>query len=195
MTLMSLPPRNLLSVFCLALVVVGMPLASAEEGVSLLEPGQPSMGWVFDNGQEYPGAKGGLVAVESSSPEGGDVLRLTGDFSEGGAYVQMLRDVSAGEVGGLVFKVKASNVDRMKLRLIDETGQCFQSNPIMLGEGSWQEVNVDIADIAKGEHWGGAADGIWHGALSKVGILLSSKGSVPEASIEFSDIRTLPVTK
>ena len=32
----------------------------AQEAVSLMKPGQPRMGWSFDNGQEFPGAKGGL---------------------------------------------------------------------------------------------------------------------------------------
>jgi len=191
-----LPPRNLFQILYLALAVLGLPLASAaEEGVSLLESGQPSMGWTFDNGQEFPGAKGSLVAAESSAPEGGDVLRLYGDFSEGGVYVQMLRDVSAGEIVGIVFKVKATNTDRMTVRLIDGSGQCHQTRPIMLGTDSWQEVKIDIADLAGGEHWGGEDDGVWHGALSKVGVLLMNKGGLPDSSVEFSDIRTVPVTK
>ena len=32
--------------------------ALAQEPVALIDPGKPAGGWVFDNGREFPGARG-----------------------------------------------------------------------------------------------------------------------------------------
>ena len=67
----------------------------AEQDVQLLAPDKPAMGWNFDNGKEFPGAKGTLTVDPEVKHDGRESLRLIGDFSGGGNYVQMGRDVSA----------------------------------------------------------------------------------------------------
>lgn len=177
------PSRGTLLALLLALAPV-----HAADPVSLLDQGAPGLGWVFDNGQEFAGATGQLTVVDGEPKAGESVLRLSGNFSAGGSYVQMLRDLSFGEVSKIVLKVRPENTATLVVRLIDETGQCHQK-PFPIIPGEWQEVEIDPTATAGGEHWGGAEDGAWHGAPAKISILLTNKPEDPEPIVDFAEIR------
>ena len=53
----------------------------AQSATSLIQPSQSQGGWRFDNGQEFPGAKGPLFLSESEF-RGQPVLTLHADFPE-----------------------------------------------------------------------------------------------------------------
>ncbi len=157
--------------------------------VPLIDPAAPISGWKFDNGQEFPGAKGSLTADPAVLRDGKPSLRLVSDLSAGGNYVSMSREVSQLklEVESVSFWLKAPKVDRLTLRLIDDGDRCHQ---ISLGfdkpTDDWRLVSFPIQrffekrgtaeavqGITKYESWGGAKnrpDG-WEGILRTIVIL------------------------
>src|SRR5262249_49387276 len=146
----------------------------AEQDVQLLVPDKPAMGWTFDNGREFPGAKGTLAVDPDVKHDGRESLRLIGDFSGGGNYVQMGRDVTAlhCELSGLSFWLRAPGMKRLTMRLIDGTSQCHQIDlqlePV---SDDWRMVSFPVErffatrgtaeavkSVARYENWGGKKD-------------------------------------
>lgn len=119
--------------------------------------------WQLNLGWEFPGAKGALEVVEQDDRH---CLRLSGDFEEGGAYVGMdrsLRGLEVEAVSSIRLRMKSDNVEKYGLRFVDATGQCHQRKGMQLTpDGQWHEVVFRPAEVAGGEHWGGANDGEWH---------------------------------
>lgn len=173
-----------------ALVVVVVASLLAARAGELFEEGQQSLGWVFENGQEFAGATGQLTELPGNPDSVSARLRLAGDFSGGGNYVQMLREVSVGEVEKIVLKVRSENTPALVIRLNDETGQCHQ-RAIAIGLGEWQDLELTPSEIAGAEHWGGADDGVWHGAPTKMAILIMNKPEEPQPVVEFAEIRAV----
>jgi hypothetical protein len=124
-------------------------------------------GWKFIGGEEFPGAKGSLSHDSSRSHGGKASFKLEADFRGGGAYVGSWKELQPGlpDVEEFRLWVQARNVDRLGVRVVDETGQCHQKAvglPAGAGDG-WREVALKVRDLVGGEHWGGANDGAWHG--------------------------------
>ena len=134
-------------------------------------------GWKFVGGEEFPGAKGSLTLDPKAGVDGGAGLRLDADFRGGGVYVGCWRDLtSAGlpEITGFRLQVRAANVKRLGVRLVDQTGQCHQG-AVDLPAGSadgWRELVIPVSAIVGGEHWGGVNDGVWHGVPKGLGLNL-----------------------
>ena len=82
------------------------------EQVPLIDPAEPAKDWKFDNGQEFPGAKGSLTLDPAVVRDGKPALRLIADLTGGGNYVQMSREVSQLklEVESVSFWLKAPKV-------------------------------------------------------------------------------------
>lgn len=159
------------------------------EQIPLIDPGEPAKEWKFDNGQEFPGAKGSLTADAALVRDGKPTLRLVADLTGGGNYVSMSREVSQLklEVESVSFWLKAPKIERLTLRLIDDGDRCHQ---ISLGfdkaSDDWRLVSFPIQrffekrgtaeavqGVAKYESWGGAKnrpDG-WQGILRNIVIL------------------------
>lgn len=170
-----------------ALLLLTAMLAAQE--MPLIDPAAPAKEWRFDNGQEFPGAKGSLEADAEVVRDGKPSLRLVADLTGGGNYVSMSREVSQLrlEVESVSFWLKAPKVDRLTLRLIDDGDRCHQ---ISLGfdkpSDDWRLVSFPIQrffekrgtaeavqGVAKYESWGGAKnrpDG-WQGILRNIVIL------------------------
>ena len=66
--------------------------------------------WGFDNGQEFKGAKGSLTLVKDQPEAGHNVLKLSGDFTGGGAYVGARRSFAwdVQELKAIRMKVRAT---------------------------------------------------------------------------------------
>ena len=133
-----------------------------------------SRGWRYVGGEEFPGAKGGAAIDAAVARGGARSYRLEADFSGGGAYVGVWCELGALE--GRDFRelrlwVKADNIRRVGVRILDASGQCHQKNGVPLrATADWQEVVLAVADLAGGEHWGGANDGRWHGPAAAFGL-------------------------
>ncbi|MEZ0387483.1 MAG: hypothetical protein ACAI34_10475, partial [Verrucomicrobium sp.] len=143
-----------------------------KQTVSLGEEGADDLGWNFTNGPEFKGATGSLTVGEGPPQSGQKALKLAGDFTGGGAYVaatRNLKDLEAKETSLLRFKVKTANATTMGIQMVDGTGQTHQQKGTKLvADGNWQTVEIIPARFAGGEHWGGAKDGRWHGALTQL---------------------------
>ena len=59
--------------------------------IPLIDAAKSADGWTFDNGRGFPGATAKLEAMEGG-------LRLIGDFTGGGGYVQAQRPITAIDV-------------------------------------------------------------------------------------------------
>ena len=110
--------------WCIFAGVLGSSFAMSQETRSLIDASKPQGGWTFDNGKEFPGAVGKLELVtEADQP----TLRLHGDFSNGGAYVQAAKKLPEISVDMVDFEIKVpAGVSKVTTRLIDGTGQCHQ---------------------------------------------------------------------
>ncbi|MDD4060437.1 MAG: glycosyl hydrolase [Kiritimatiellae bacterium] len=156
-------------------LLLGAGLAAAE-AVPLIDAEKPAAGWSFDNGREFPGAKGGLVVDDAVEAPRRPALRLDGDFTGGGNYVQAGRALPGVAVDSLAFWLKApEGLNQLTLRLVDGSGQCHQFNLRTEAHGRWQRIRFPVtAYFAKAgtsaaveivkryEGWGGAKDGKWH---------------------------------
>jgi len=133
--------------------------------------------WTFDNGEEFPGAKGALTVAQDQPAAGQSCLQLAGDFSGGGNYVQMLKnDLSdlGGDLQQIRFSYKTAHLTSVGVRLIDSSGQCHQAHFPTVADGQWHDYVLKVSDVVGGEHWGGANDGKWHGPAKGFAMLMPS---------------------
>ena len=154
----------------------------------MLQAGE--MDWGFNLGQEFAGAKGGLDLVRDQPEAGKNAMRLHADFTGGGAYVGVRKNLSNLEVQkveAIRLRLRSATATRYALRLVDGTGQCHQRKSIGLeADGKWHEAVLRPTEIAGGEHWGGANDGKWHGTVRLIELMLnirSHAGKKPDLLI------------
>ena len=186
----SLRPM-LLAAFCA--IAVSPALPAAAEDIPLLDASAPAKGWTFNNGAEFPGARGGIAADDAVEPQRRPALRLEGDFTGGGNYVDLGRDLPPVDLESLSFWLKTTGeADAITLRVIDGTGQCHQINLRIEKTDRWQRVVFPIARyfekagtsssvdiVVRYEGWGGAKDGKWHNPAKGIHFLVG-RGSFGE---------------
>lgn len=170
----------------LSLLLIQSPQAKAAEEISLIEKDSPTSGWRFDNGQEFPGAKGGIFADNTVEAQYRPAIRLDGDFTGGGNYVQVGRDLPVADLEALSLWIKAPvGMEQMTMRVIDGTGQCHQFNLKTESHGKWQRILFPVAQyfekagtssavelVKRYEGWSGAKDGKWHNPAKALYILM-----------------------
>jgi len=157
----------------------------AQERVPLFAPQAKNYGFAFNNGAEFPGAVGDLTLDDSAAHEGRPSLKLHGDFTAGGAYVQAGKKLDKVDVRELVLTVRNPGADRFTLRLGDASGQTHQIVVKTESTDVWQTIVLPlekffaargtadaVTSIAKYESWGGAKDGKWHGPATGIYLLL-----------------------
>jgi hypothetical protein len=130
-------------------------------------------GWSFYPGSEYPGAAGSFGLDSSTAQTGASSGRLSGDFSGGGAYVEVQRSFTPADLSSLTLWVRATQLSAIALRLTDSTGQVHQQQLSLSGSTGWQQLTVTRFDGGnRYVHWGGAGDGIWHGPAQAIAVVL-----------------------
>ncbi|MFA5190389.1 MAG: cellulase family glycosylhydrolase [Verrucomicrobiia bacterium] len=98
-------------------------------------------------------------------------FRLDYNFSEGWRFVRCVPDVPkllplAGKPQALGVWVFGDNSGcSLNLRIRDDSGQTFQVNGPKIEWTGWRWVTLDLSGLRHAGHWGGANDGIIHGAL------------------------------
>jgi len=173
---------------------------SVVRAVPLMQIFQGQSDWGFDNGEEFPGAKGALTVVQDEPTPGDSYMHLTADFTGGGGYVQALKgDLSdlGGDLQAIRLKIKGDNVSQFTLRLVDSGGQCFQhAGNAVVSDGAWHNLELKTVDMVGGEHWGGANDGKWHGPAKAVAILIGkdSTKQVQTSSLDLADLTAEVIT-
>ncbi|PTY05997.1 hypothetical protein DB346_01110 [Verrucomicrobia bacterium LW23] len=164
------------------------PIARADEPLPLVRQGKPDFGWKFDNGSEFPGAKGELEVDAAVKQNGLESLRLSGDFSGGGNYVQAIYDFPAGtDIQDLSFWIRNLRKDHITIRLVDSAGRCHQFNLKTTPEEGWQRIvfpleryfasqstSAALKIVSKYEAWGGdeKSQGTWNGPAKSLSILI-----------------------
>lgn len=147
--------------------------------------------WTFNDGREFPGAKGSITVAKDQPKKGEFALHLKGDFTKGGAYVSTGRDLKGTDLSVIKMKIKTPNVKKFSVRLIDSTKQCHQAKGFKLTpDNKWHDVEIRVKDVVGGERWGGAKDGKWHPGGNSFHITIgknSAQNKKPELFI--TDIR------
>ncbi len=172
--------------------------APAADVVPLTDPDKKTLGWSFDNGREFPGATGALTVAEH---DGSEVLRLAGDFTKGGAYVQAGRSLPNVPVTTLTLRIKDPDSDVLKFRIIDSTGQCHQIVYRIGKADRWRKVSFPlrlffermgkpdaVKNVVRYQKWGGRNDGKWHGPAKGLYILVSAVGETKKRVVMLGDL-------
>lgn len=121
-------------------------------------------GWGFHPGSEFPGAKGGQTHEPAGGRDGKGALKISGDFSGGGAYVSCGRNLPVGsDLKEVRFWLKSDSAVHIGVRIGDSSDQCHQHPITLQSTREWQEVVLPLQKLVGREHWGGANDGKWHG--------------------------------
>lgn len=180
--------------------------AKAQDYLPLIPPGDLSSGWSFNNGQEFGGgAKGGLAPDTSVTREGKPSLRLNGDFSKAGMYVEAGKKFSGTDLAGVSMWVKNPGADRFTMRLIDGSGQVHQLALVTDTSDDWQKIEFPIEEffakrgqsdaipgVAKYESWGGAKDGKWHQPAKAIYLLLGKTDKQLVRTLWLNEVNLLP---
>jgi hypothetical protein len=182
-----------------------LPAAQAQEAVELVDATEPGRGWSFNNGAEFPGAKGSLT-VDAEAPRAGrPSLKLVGDFSNGGIYVQAGRRIDDVDIRDLTLWLRAPGIDRFTLRIGDASGQTHQISVRLEPSDDWQQIVLPlerffakrgeadaVTNIAKYESWGGAKDGRWHGPARGIYFLLGKRAESPVRTLWLNEVSITP---
>ena len=184
----------------LVLPAAGLASPDGEAKAILLDDFETEpKGWNYVDGREFPGAKGGLALDAAEAHGGKRSYKLQGDFTGGGAYVGVWRDLAAlkgRDVNELRFWVKAANVTSIGVRLSDDGDQIHQKSVKLAATADWQPLVLKISDLVGGEHWGGANDGKWHGPLKAFGLNIGkdsfAAGATAQGSINIDDLEAVP---
>lgn len=130
-------------------------------------------GWHLNLGPEFPGAQGGFTRTTAAAHSGRYAAHVHVDFTKGGNYVGIHRQLPRVPLRQLALWVKTSSLGRMGVRLVDSTGQHHQYDQLPVADDpSWQRIVLSDLDNDSG-HWAGADDGVWHGPAVGVQLLVS----------------------
>ena len=187
--------------------LAGAGVLRAADPVVLAVPDQPRAGWVFGNGQEFPGATGDLAVDADAKVQGQPALRLTGDFSAGGQYVQAKFDLPEGDLERLTLWLKAPNQERFTIRVSDRAGTCHQIRLKLTPSADFQQVDFPFAEyfrrmgtpdaittVAGYEKWEVAKDRGWFGGATQLCLLTGRHAADPatkKAVMWFGDVRVV----
>ena len=149
-----------------------------------------------------PALTGKLSVDTAVRHNGKDSLRLEGNFTKGGGYVQAGGKLPETDIREISFWLRDPGGDHLTLRIDDGSGQCHQINLKIQETGEWQPIVIPLARffakrgtpdavpiVAKYEFWGGANDGNWHGPGKRMFVLLGASRDKKLQTIWLSDVR------
>lgn len=123
-------------------------------------------GWGFHPGTEFPGAKGGQSYDTAAGRDGKGSLKISADFSGGGAYVSTARTLPSGtDAKEVRFWIRTDSAGSFGVRIGDSADQCHQHPLPLKPTKEWQEIVLNFEKLVGREHWGGANDGKLHGPV------------------------------
>ncbi len=177
----------------------------AQENVPLIPATDPGAAWRFNNGQEFPGATGALTVDAEAKREGRASLKLAGDFTKGGNYVEAGRAIDGVDIRELSMWVRSADLEQFTLRINDASGQTHQIGIKTERGPEWKRIVLPlekffanrgsadaVANIAKYESWGGAKDGAWHGPATAIYILIGKSAEKKQVDLWLNDVSILP---
>ena len=188
-----------------ALILLLCPRLFAQDAVPLISATDPAAGWTFNNGQEFPGATGSLAVDPEAKRDGRASLKLAGDFTKGGNYVDAGRQIDGVDIRELSMWVCSADLEQFTLRINDASGQTHQIGIKVERGPDWRRVVLPlesffakrgeadaVTNIAKYESWGGAKDGAWHGPATAIYILIGKVGDKKQVELLLNDVAILP---
>ncbi len=99
--------------------------------------------------------------------------KLNGNFSSGGQYVSVGKNLMSVDMKSLSFQIKTSDITKILIRVKDATGQVHQQYITLDSTADWQKVEVNKFDGGQNYlSFGGANDRVWHGPAQRVEFLL-----------------------
>lgn len=142
-----------------------------------------STAWSLNRGTEFP--PGADASVETR----GNKLFLKVNCSKGGNY-GALTQVFASPLNAerIHFKMRGTN-RQVAVRLVDSEGQCH--NHLLNASGNPEEEQSFSLDITGSSvHWGGREDGVFHGGLGKIELVVCGEfyGESKKGETEFYGI-------
>ncbi|HEY3549183.1 MAG TPA: sugar-binding protein [Propionicimonas sp.] len=171
----------------LAVLPAAAPAAAADSGTVVLGD--------FESGTApwFPvttGAATATLGTTSDAPAGGSAsARLQANVPSG--TVEMARGVPSVNLQRLTLSVRSPQLTGLVLRLIDGTGQAHQQTLALTPGTQWQHLVVDqLAGGSQYSHWGGANDGVWHGPLKQISLLIDwfRVKPGPAATLDVDDV-------
>lgn len=194
--------------FASAFVMTSLLLSAAlraQQSVSLTPSSEPNFGWTYDNGREFGGGAAGKLAVDPDAKQNGqDSLRLDGDFSKAGKYVQAACKLPEEDIRELSFFLRYPGRETLTLRVIDSTGQCHQINLKIPVSDGWQQIVFPLKEffdkrgtsealttVSRYESWGGAKDGKWHGPGKALVLIVGVNDKNPTQSLWINQVRAI----
>lgn len=183
------PLRRTFVAIAVAVTALVAPAAPAQA-----VPGDVVLG-DFENGVTpwFTATSGGATAalsVTSDAPASGiGAARLQVNAPSGTA--ELARGVSSVDARSLSFALRSTQLKGVVLRMVDSTGQAHQQTLPLTPGSQWQ--NLTVSDFAGGReyiHWGGANDGVWHGPVKQMSLLVDAFRLVngPAATIDVDDV-------
>lgn len=154
----------------LAALLAAATCVAAEVAVPIGDFDVYPEGWILGLGPEFPGADG-AIGIDKQAKAGAGCLRFDVDFEHGGGYVQVARRLDDLPMTGFGGWLRSDGVSEIRFRLVDATGQVFQSGYLPVKQG-WQRVSWTVAELTKAEHWDGAKDGAWHGPAHYIALMV-----------------------
>ncbi len=192
-------PRFARRAFPCFLVALLPCLLRAAEPVSLSDESKPGWGWTLGLGEEFPGAQGSLAVDTETVRNGKACLKLAGDFSKGGNYIQALAPVAGFDVEELSLWIKAPDRDTLTLRVGDDGGRCHQFSLKLRSSPDWQQIAFPLAQfftnhnvhesVAKYEAWGGKEGG---STIATYIAVLAGPDGQKRAELWFSEPKLYP---
>ncbi|KQQ08265.1 hypothetical protein [Rathayibacter sp. Leaf296] len=148
-------------------------------GLALSEFSDPAAWQAIGRG----GATAAFSVDTTRSTSGGSSGRF--DVSAPGAgTAELVSDLVDTPSVAIEFDVRSTDIDTIAVRAFDGTGQVHQQR-IALDPSApgWQHVRIDSFDSGTGySSWNGAADGVWHGPLTRLSIVVDRWGALDGAS-------------
>lgn len=127
---------------------------------------QGIIGWGFHPGTEFPGAKGSQSYDSTVGRDGKGSLKVSADFTGGGAYVSTARTLPPGtDAKEVRFWIRTDSVGQFGVRVGDSADQCHQHPLPLKPTKEWQEIVLNFEKLVGREHWGGPNDGKLHGPV------------------------------
>jgi polysaccharide biosynthesis protein PslG len=139
----------------------------------------PSVSAALDGDSKVPAeATVRASSAPADNPPYNSVQRLDYSFDVGWRFVrcvprqaiELSQEGRPLSLGLWVYGDQSGNM--LRARVVDEGGQTFQPSGPNLDWLGWRWVEFDLADFHRAGHWGGANDGVVHGALRLDTLLL-----------------------
>ena len=196
-SLLPVRPATILvcAAFFAQFLQAGAALGKATSSLLLDDFEAEPKSWEYVGGWEFPGAKGSLEWDKTIAHKGKGSLKLEADFSNGGAYVGLWKKFDAfksEDVKEIRLWIRSAGVERIGVRIVDDTDQCHQKKGIALAKtDKWQEVVLRLDNLVGDESWGGASDRKWHGPAKAFGINIGTD-SLSSSWVMVMDKRVRP---